>query len=78
MHLGARGFVHAELIDPESGAALEFADGASGEPRPHPPPSSGRPAPPLPHPRPRPGADEPVSAAARLPGFAASAGPTTC
>jgi phenylacetate-CoA ligase len=31
MHLGARGFVHAELIDPESGAALEFADGASGE-----------------------------------------------
>ncbi len=31
MHLGARGFVHAELIDPESGAALEMDDGASGE-----------------------------------------------
>jgi phenylacetate-CoA ligase len=31
MHLGARGFVHAELVDPESGAALELADGAAGE-----------------------------------------------
>jgi phenylacetate-CoA ligase len=31
MHLGARGFVHAELIDPDSGAALELADGARGE-----------------------------------------------
>jgi phenylacetate-CoA ligase len=31
MHLGARGFVHAELIDPETGGALELADGASGE-----------------------------------------------
>ena len=31
MHLGARGFVHAELIDPETGAALEPADGATGE-----------------------------------------------
>jgi phenylacetate-CoA ligase len=31
MHLGARGFVHAELIDPDTGAALEMADGASGE-----------------------------------------------
>jgi phenylacetate-CoA ligase len=31
MHLGARGFVHAELIDPESGEAIEMADGASGE-----------------------------------------------
>jgi phenylacetate-CoA ligase len=30
MHLGARGFVHAELVDPE-GRALELADGASGE-----------------------------------------------
>ena len=24
MHLGARGFVHAELIDPDTGAALEL------------------------------------------------------
>ena len=31
MHLGARGFVHAELIDPETGAARELEDGASGE-----------------------------------------------
>ena len=31
MHLGARGFVHPELIDPESGAALELDDEASGE-----------------------------------------------
>jgi phenylacetate-CoA ligase len=31
MHLGARGIVHAELVDPASGAALELADGASGE-----------------------------------------------
>jgi phenylacetate-CoA ligase len=31
MHLGARGFVHAELIDPDTGAALELADGAAGE-----------------------------------------------
>jgi len=31
MHLGARGFVHPELIDPESGAALELEDGAQGE-----------------------------------------------
>jgi phenylacetate-CoA ligase len=31
MHLGARGFVHAELIDPETGAALELDDGAAGE-----------------------------------------------
>jgi phenylacetate-CoA ligase len=31
MHLGARGFVHAELIEPETGAAVEMADEASGE-----------------------------------------------
>jgi phenylacetate-CoA ligase len=31
MHLGARGFVHAELIEPETGAALDLDDGASGE-----------------------------------------------
>jgi phenylacetate-CoA ligase len=31
MHLGARGFVHAELIDPETGAALELDDGTTGE-----------------------------------------------
>ncbi len=31
MHLGARGFVHAELIDPETGASISLEDGASGE-----------------------------------------------
>jgi phenylacetate-CoA ligase len=31
MHLGARGFVHAELIDPETGDALAITDGAKGE-----------------------------------------------
>ena len=31
MHLGARGFVHAELIDPDTGEALALEDGASGE-----------------------------------------------
>ena len=31
MHLGARGFVHAELIDPETGVARELDDGATGE-----------------------------------------------
>jgi phenylacetate-CoA ligase len=31
MHLGARGFVHAELVDPDTGAALEMAEGAEGE-----------------------------------------------
>ena len=31
MHLGARGFVHAELIDPETGEAREPDDGATGE-----------------------------------------------
>jgi phenylacetate-CoA ligase len=31
MHLGARGFVHAELIDPDTGAAAGMRDGATGE-----------------------------------------------
>jgi phenylacetate-CoA ligase len=31
MHLGARGFVHPELIDPETGEAVPLEDGASGE-----------------------------------------------
>jgi phenylacetate-CoA ligase len=31
MHLGARGFVHAELVDPETGASRPLEDGASGE-----------------------------------------------
>jgi phenylacetate-CoA ligase len=31
MHVGARGIVHLELVDPETGAAVEPEDGASGE-----------------------------------------------
>jgi phenylacetate-CoA ligase len=31
MHLGARGFVHAELIDPDSTQATALKDGAQGE-----------------------------------------------
>jgi phenylacetate-CoA ligase len=31
MHLGAHGFVHPELVDPETTAALPLEDGASGE-----------------------------------------------
>ncbi|HEY7632390.1 MAG TPA: AMP-binding protein [Thermoleophilaceae bacterium] len=31
MHLGARGFVHAELIDPDTGDAVAMEDGATGE-----------------------------------------------
>jgi phenylacetate-CoA ligase len=31
MHLGARGFVHAELIDPDTGYTLAMDDGARGE-----------------------------------------------
>jgi phenylacetate-CoA ligase len=31
MHLGARGFVHPELIDPETAVSIPLEDGASGE-----------------------------------------------
>jgi phenylacetate-CoA ligase len=31
MHLGARGFVHAELIDPDRGTPVALEDGAAGE-----------------------------------------------
>jgi phenylacetate-CoA ligase len=31
MHLGARGFVHVELVDPASGQALALENGATGE-----------------------------------------------
>ena len=31
MHLGARGFVHVELIGPDTGDAVELVDGARGE-----------------------------------------------
>ena len=50
MHLGARGFVHPELIDPGSGEALELEDGARRRARSHAPPPPGLAAPALPHP----------------------------
>jgi phenylacetate-CoA ligase len=31
MHLGARGFVHAELVDPDSAEPIPMDDGAAGE-----------------------------------------------
>jgi phenylacetate-CoA ligase len=31
MHLGAYGIVHAELVDPETGAEVQMRDGATGE-----------------------------------------------
>lgn len=31
MHFGGRGYIHVELIDPETGAALPMEDGAEGE-----------------------------------------------
>jgi phenylacetate-CoA ligase len=31
MHLGARGFVHAELVEPETGVAVDLDDDATGE-----------------------------------------------
>jgi phenylacetate-CoA ligase len=31
MHFSGRGFVHVELVDPETGAVLRFEDGAEGE-----------------------------------------------
>jgi phenylacetate-CoA ligase len=31
MHFSGRGFVHFELVDPQSGAPVEFRDGAEGE-----------------------------------------------
>jgi phenylacetate-CoA ligase len=31
MHLGARDFVHAELVEPETGEPLDIVDGATGE-----------------------------------------------
>ena len=79
MHLGARGFVHAELIDPETGAAVELADGAAGRARAHASPASRGAAAALPHARPRPRAHGRVHAAgARARACAASGGPTTC
>ena len=53
MHLGARGFVHAELIDPETGAARRDRRRRDRRARAHPPPAPRRAAAALPHARPR-------------------------
>ena len=59
MHLGARGFVHPEVIDPDTGAALQLEDGAEGSWS-HAPPPPGCAAASLPHARSRRRACEPV------------------
>ena len=50
MHLCARDFVYAELIDPVSGAAIELCDGAAGELVLDTPAPPRRTAAPIPHP----------------------------
>ena len=60
MHLGARGFVHPELIDPGTGEAVPMEDGATRRARAHAPEPPRRAAPALPHARPRGRPDEPV------------------
>ena len=60
MHVGARGIVHVELIDPESGAAVDTGRRRERRARPHAPAAPRRPAPALSHARPRRGADDPV------------------
>ena len=53
MHLGARGFVHAELIDPETGAAHDAGGRRRGRARADPPAPPRGAAAALPHARPR-------------------------
>ena len=79
MHLGARGFVHPELIEPETGARCRAGGRRGGGARADAPSASRRAAAALSHPRPRPGPDEPrARAAAPAHGCGASGGPTTC
>ena len=49
MHLGARGFVHAELVDPDTGVARPLDRRRHRRARPHAPQAPGRAAPSLPH-----------------------------
>ena len=60
MHLGARGFVHAELIDPDDRRGPPARRRRDGRARAHPPPPPRRAAAALPHARPRRGLDGPV------------------
>ena len=50
MHLGARGFVHAELIDPATGSAVPIGGRRHRRARAHAPPAPCSPAAALPHP----------------------------
>ena len=79
MHLGARGFVHAELIDPETGAAARAGGRRHRRARADASPAPGRAAAALPHARPRRGPDRALPLRAhRRRACAASAAPTTC
>ena len=59
MHLGARGYVHPELIDPDTGRGAGARGRRRRRARADPPPASRRAAPALPHARPRRGAVSP-------------------
>ena len=79
MHLGARGFVHAELIDPETGAPLAARGRRDRRARAHAPAPPRRAAAALPHARPRARAHRArAAAAAPARACAASGAPTTC
>ena len=67
MHLGARGIVHPELIDPETGAAHPLEDGAERRARADPPAPPRGAAAALSHPRPRRGRGRPLSMRAHEP-----------
>ncbi len=60
MHLGARGFVHAELIEPETGDVVELDDAADGRARADASSASRGPAPAVPHAGSRRGPDDAV------------------
>ena len=79
MHLGARGFVHPELIDPETGARRRAGGRRHRRARADAPPAPRGAAAALPHARPRRRSGRaPARAAAPARACAASAAPTTC
>ena len=79
MHLGARGFVHPELIDPATGAPVPAGGRGVGRARADPPAPPRRAAAALPHARPRRGAHGPVPLRPHRPAHPLHrAAPTTC
>ena len=79
MHLGARGFVHAELIDPATGAGDRDRRRRHRRARPHPSRPPRRAPASFPHPRPgRVPTPGHAPAGARARGCAASGAPTRC